>query len=119
VLLVGAGVQGSIIAQDQGLVIGTTNGISLPQGNESGNSFQTPILSMTQNGTGAGSLFGSAHQVGLTMPFGKSPEYLPGPISARASCDDACDELRYSLVFAHERNAAFVGSKVGSFRIAS
>ncbi len=70
VLWLGTSAPASIIVQDQGMVIGTNNAINLLQGDENGSSSQTLILSITQEGSGIGSLLGSVHQIGVTTPFG-------------------------------------------------
>jgi hypothetical protein len=70
VLLIGSGAMGSILTQDQGMSIGTINAISLLHGQQNAGSSQTVIVSITQDDGGIGSMFGSAHLVGINSQIG-------------------------------------------------
>jgi hypothetical protein len=65
VLLIGSIAPGGIV-QDQVMAVNAANGLNLLQSQESGNSSQNVIISITQDGDGIGMAFGSAHMVGLT-----------------------------------------------------
>ncbi len=67
-LLVTATASGNLIEQNQGSMIGTTNGINLLQSDENGSSSQVLVVNITQDGGGISHLFGSAHLIGITMP---------------------------------------------------
>ena len=70
VLIVGSGATAGIIIQDQGMSIGTVNGIHLLQGQQDASSSQTLIVSVTQDGGGTGSMFAIAHLVGIDSQLG-------------------------------------------------